>query len=69
MSHSIISNNILKTIKAFDKKKYLSKRPKGMSDSEWNEYVKEFKTEKLVFLGKAPKSRAISSNKSNRDEE
>ena len=68
MSHSIIAKSILKTTKAFDKKKYLSKRPKGINDSEWNEYVRDFKMEKLIFMGKAPKPKN-QTKASRRDEE
>ena len=69
MTTAIWANkSILKNNKAFDKKKHLSKRPKGMTDLEWKEYVNGFKMEKLIFMDKAPKPKN-QTNASRRDEE
>lgn len=69
MTTAIWNNkSITKKIKAFEKSKYLAKRPKGISDKQWQEYINEFKSDKLIMLNKAPKVKPIKV-KSREDEE
>ena len=53
--HIRISNAITKSRKVFDVKKVLANRPKGLSDTEWNEIVADAKLNKLILIGQAPK--------------
>ena len=65
----IFSNKLLKTCKSYDKSKFLSRRPKGMKEADWKEYVADFKLNKLIVLGNAPKAPARKESRQQEDKE
>ncbi len=54
------NKSIIKSSKLYDIKKLLANRPKGISDEDWNEYIKEEKLNKLIILDKVPKAKRSS---------
>lgn len=50
------NKSIIKSSNLYNVKKILANRPKGISDEDWNEYVKEEKLNKLIILDKVPKT-------------
>ncbi|NBO98713.1 MAG: hypothetical protein EBU90_01105 [Proteobacteria bacterium] len=54
------NKSIIKSSKLYDVKKLLANRPKGISDEDWNEYIKEEKLNKLIILDKVPKTKRSS---------
>lgn len=62
------NKSIIKSSNLYNVKKILANRPKGISDEDWNGYVKEEKTNKLLILDKLPKTKKVIS-KTNGSEE
>lgn len=48
--------SITKTLKAYNFKHFKANRPKGLSDEEWNEMVREEKQSKLIAIDRVPKA-------------
>jgi len=63
------NKSIIKNSNLYNVKKILANRPKGISDEDWNEYVKEEKLNKLIILDKVPKTRKTSDSKRTGSEE
>jgi hypothetical protein len=51
------NKSLLKTNKTYTKPKYIHERPKGISDEEYKEMVRDFKYNKLMILDKLPKTK------------
>lgn len=49
------NKSITKNSNLYNVKKILANRPKGISDEDWNDYIKEEKLNKLIVLDKVPK--------------
>jgi len=47
--------SITRTLKAYNVKKVLANRPKGLKDEEWNALVAEEKLNKKIILNTVPK--------------
>jgi hypothetical protein len=62
------NKSIIKSSNLYNVKKILANRPKGISDEDWKEHVKEEKLNKLIVLDKVPKAKRVS-GKSNSSEE
>ena len=54
------NKSITKSSNLYNVKKILANRPKGISDEDWNEYIKEEKLNKLIILDKVPKTKRVS---------
>jgi hypothetical protein len=62
------NKSITKSSNLYNVKKILANRPKGISDEDWNEYVKEEKINKLIILDKLPKTKKVVSNRKGTEE-
>jgi hypothetical protein len=54
------NKSIIKSSNLYNVKKIIANRPKGISDEDWNEIVKEEKLNKLIILDKVPKAKRVS---------
>jgi hypothetical protein len=50
------SKKVLKTGKTWSKKEFIKRKPKNISNEDWQQELKNFKYEKLVILDKLPKT-------------
>ena len=61
------SKQVLKSQKAWKKPSWIGNQPKGLENKDWQEQVNEWKNDKLMMLGKLPKTKA--KIKAERDDE
>jgi hypothetical protein len=54
------NKSIIKSSNLYNVKKILANRPKGITDENWNEIIKEEKLNKLIILDKVPKTKRVS---------
>jgi hypothetical protein len=49
------NKSIARSSKQYNVNNLLANRPKGLSEEEWNEFVKEYKLNKKIVLDTVPK--------------
>jgi hypothetical protein len=66
--HIWINKSIARSLESLSPSKHLSKRPKGISDEQWREIVRDFKLSKLIMMDAVPKVSKKDLNISNKKE-